>query len=189
MPPTGLPQFLSGHIRWASFNLNFRGQTPVRSLRTGDFFSSKRSSTMEQICYPDEEALRNVVEQFEHCTYALAEFTHARHLTVACWYVRTLSPEDALSRMRTHLQKFSAHHGKQGYHETITRFWIELLNAFLAGQPPNTSFVSKVNNALQYYGNKDVLYSYYTRERVMSEAARREWVEPDLTVVEGQGVR
>ena len=138
---------------------------------------------MEPLRYADEDAIRDVVDQFERCTYGLAEFTHARHLTVACWYLNTLSPADALSRMRTHLQKFSAHHGKQGYHETITRFWIELLHAFLTAQPADAPLAHKVNDAVKSYGNKEILYSYYTRERVMSETAKREWVEPDLRTI------
>lgn len=135
---------------------------------------------MEPVRYSDEDAIRNVVDQFEQCQYGLAEFTHARHLTVACWYLHSLAREAALDRMRIQLQKFSAHHGKQGYHETITRFWIELLHEFLSGQSADAPFAWKVNHALERYGNKDVLYSYYTRELVMSEAARREWTEPDL---------
>ncbi len=73
--------------------------------------------------------------RFERCDFALAEFTHARHLTVACWYLCALSREDALGRMQRGLQSFIAHHGKQGYHETITRFWMELLADYLCQLP------------------------------------------------------
>ena len=72
-----------------------------------------------------------MVETFERCDFALAEFTHARHLTVACWYLCAFSREAALEHMRRGLQNFIAHHGKQGYHETITRFWMELLANYL----------------------------------------------------------
>ncbi len=90
---------------------------------------------MTEVQYRDASEIRDVVERFEGCDFALAEFTHARHLTVACWYLCSLTREEALERMRCGLQSFIAHHGKQGYHETITRFWMELLANYL-GQLP-----------------------------------------------------
>lgn len=143
--------------------------------------------------YKDEAGIREVVRKFEGCEYALADFTHVRHVTVACWYLCTSGTgsmaeavgrsDQALERMRSGLQRFLAHHGKQGYHETITRFWIELLGSFLGKFGDGTATTLKVNRALECYGSKDILFSYYTRERVMSDTARREWVEPDLRAI------
>jgi hypothetical protein len=130
--------------------------------------------------YRSENEIREVVEKFEACGYAAEEFTHARHLTVACWYLSTVPPEAALVRMRDGLLRFTAHHGKHGYHETLTRFWMLLLEGFLAGQPPTAVLTENVNGAVEHFGKKDIVYEYYSRERVTSETARREWVEPDL---------
>jgi hypothetical protein len=138
---------------------------------------------MAKTTYQAENEIREVVEKFERCQYAVEEFTHARHLTVACWYLCSMSREKALVRMRVGLMRFITHHGKQGYHETITRFWIELLADFLGQQAPAASLRNKANDALEYFANKDVLFSYYTRDRVMSEVAKREWMEPDLRTV------
>ena len=80
---------------------------------------------MDAVTYRNADAVREVVEKFERCEYAPQEFTHARHLTVACWYLCTLPEKEALDRMREGLLRFTTHHGKRGYHETITRFWIE----------------------------------------------------------------
>ena len=147
--------------------------------------------------YKDEAEIRDVVRKFEGCEYALAEFTHVRHVTVACWYLctngmgstagdarrSTKKSAEALERMRLGLRRFIAHHGKQGYHETITRFWVELLGSFLEKLGDGVSTTLKVNRALECYGSKDVLFSYYTRELVMSDTAKREWVEPDLRAI------
>jgi len=135
---------------------------------------------MEDPRYQIEREIVEVVEKFEECEFALEEFTHARHLTVACWYLCTLSGDKALQRMRDGLQRFIAHHKKQGYHETITRFWMELLENYLCQCLPATSLTSKVNGAIERFAKKDVLFSYYTRELVMSDAARAAWVAPDL---------
>ena len=142
---------------------------------------------MAHVTYADECEIREVVEKFERCELALEEFTHARHLTVACWYLCTLPRHQALGRMRYALQGFIAHHQKQGYHETITRFWIELLCNHLCQPSEESTITSKVNGAVERFASKDVLYSYYTRDRVMSDAARAEWIEPDLRTIAENG--
>ena len=130
--------------------------------------------------YREEIEVRQVVSRFENCEYALEEFTHARHVTVAAWYLCTMPSAEALERMRAGLQRFIAHHNRQGYHETITRFWMELLGEYLLGLPDGMTLVEKINRAVEAHSEKDILFRYYSRELVMSEAARREWVEPDV---------
>jgi hypothetical protein len=130
--------------------------------------------------YANEHEIEEVVRKFERCEFALEEFTHARHLTVACWYLCTLHSDEALGRMREGLQRFIAHHQKQGYHETITRFWMELLQSYLGQCPAATTLTCKVNGAIERFPKKDILFSYYTRERALSDVARATWVAPDL---------
>jgi hypothetical protein len=57
---------------------------------------------------------------------------------------------------------------------------MELISRFLTGVPEDVSIAESVNEVIVRYGRKDILFEYYTRERVLSEVARREWVEPDL---------
>ena len=128
----------------------------------------------------NEDTIRNIVQKFEACEFSPEEFTHRHHLTVASWYLCAGTRADALSRMRTGLQSFIAHHGKQGYHETITRFWMELLAAYLNELPDSMPLLSKVNGAVERYRSKEILFSYYSRERVMSDDARQGWIAPDL---------
>lgn len=138
---------------------------------------------MADAAYLTENAIREVIRKFEHCEYAPAEFTHARHLTVGCWYLCTLPADEALNRMRERLQDFSAHHGKQGYHETITRFWIRLLDGALRQQAEDGTVLNRINAVVALYP-KEVLFDYYTRDRVMSDTAKRQWIEPDLRAMD-----
>jgi len=137
----------------------------------------------------DETAIADVVERFERCEFRLEEFTHSRHLTVAAWYLCHLSPDRALVRMKTGLIRFIEHHGKQGYHETITRFWMEIVGKLLESMPKDTAIIHKVNKVVERYDNKDVLFEHYSRELVLSERAKREWVEPDLKVIGSDGAQ
>ena len=146
--------------------------------------------------YTNETEVRDVVRQFENCEYALTEFTHVRHVTVACWYLCTSNItaltvgiargsteiSAALDQMRLGLNRFLAHHGKQGYHETITRFWMELLASYL-DELPDMPLLSKVNSAVERYRSKEILFFHYTRERVMSDAAKQGWIAPDLQAI------
>jgi hypothetical protein len=150
----------------------------VRSLRAGDFFCPKER--VMEVLYEAETDLQAIVEGFERCNLKLDKFTHARHLSLATYYLTKFPFHEALVRMRAGLQRFIAHHGKQGYHETITRFWMELISGFLNGILPDTAVTERANEVVARYGSKEILFEYYTRERVMSEIARREWVEPDL---------
>lgn len=135
---------------------------------------------MDGAAYQTETEIADVVQKFESCTYRPEEFTHARHLTVASWYLARYSAEEALLRMQEGLRRFLVHHGKtMGYHETITRFWLELLGEALR-QAPAGSLSERINEIAARFSDKNVLFLYYTRERVMSDEARERWVEPDL---------
>jgi len=161
-------------------NCNFEKDTARAQLARGRFFLPKGGCSVANRTYATDREIEEVVGKFEGCQFALEEFTHARHLTVAGWYLCTMSLEAALSRMRDGLLRFIGHHGKQGFHETITRFWMELLSSSLHQAPPKAQVMDKVNNIMEIYTNKDVLFTYYSRDRVMSEAAKANWVEPDL---------
>lgn len=135
---------------------------------------------MNHAHYREGAEIVEVVERFERCEFGLEEFTHARHITVAAWYLCHLPPEQALERMRAGLVRFIGHHGRHGYHETITRFWMEMIGTRLGRSPAHTTITQKVNEAVDRHGNKDIIFEYYTRDRVLSERAKREWTEPDL---------
>jgi len=138
---------------------------------------------MEQAAYLDQSVVKAIVDRFECCDFKIEEFTHGCHLTVAAWYVCQFTSGEALVRMRAGLRRFLEHHGKQGYHETITRFWMELIGSCLSEMPGETSITRRVNQVVERYGSKEVLFEYYTREHVMSDVAKKEWVEPNLKAI------
>ena len=113
------------------------------------------------------------VRRFEDCEYALEEFVHAEHLKVAWTYLQLYGYDAAVTKMRAGLLRFSAHHNKMGYNETITIFWMRKLQRH-CGENPAEVFRRT---------EKGMLFLHYTRERVMSDEARRQWIEPDLLPV------
>ena len=67
-----------------------------------------------------------------------------------------------------------------GYHETITQASIRAARAFLVKAPVRPLFVTC--NALMQsrLGTPEWLLEYWTRARLFSVEARREWLEPDI---------
>jgi len=135
---------------------------------------------MEPAFYRNLGEIEAVVHKFESCEYGVKDFDHGKHLAVAAWYLGHFSFENALARMRSSLVRFTAHHGVKGYHETITRFWLELVAAHLHTAPAGSCLTDVVHQLVRVYPDKNILFDYYTREVVMSDEARERWVAPNL---------
>jgi len=131
--------------------------------------------------YRTEEEIEDVVRRFETCSYTPEEFVHARHLTVAAWCFATMESEAAREKMRAGLRHFIAHHGKNGYHVTITEFWLERVGKLVAGLPEREEgLVPLVNSVVERCHDKNLIYDFYSRERIASAEAKGAWIEPDI---------
>jgi hypothetical protein len=133
--------------------------------------------------HPDE--VLRLVGAFESRTLAKSEWTHRAHLTVALWYASHLTYEEALGAMRAGIHRVNDTHGvvstsTSGYHETITRFYMRLVSHFADLEASEGDWAERANQLLKRYGARDLPLRHYTRDRLMSPAARATWVEPDL---------
>src|SRR3712207_3135297 len=82
-----------------------------------------------------------LVARFEDCTLPQEAWTHQAHLTVGLWYASSMPYEPALAAMREGIQRLNVAHGvpttpTRGYHETITRFYMLVLCAYVTLQEP-----------------------------------------------------
>lgn len=138
-------------------------------------------------------ALDDLVARFASATLPKAEWTHAAHLSVGAWHVSRFGPEEALARLRAGIRRLNDAHGTpntpgSGYHETITRAYVLLLDAFLAACPPSLGLEGRVAVLLAGPdGARDVLFAFYSRERLLSSLARSRWVDPDLGPIRPRG--
>ena len=130
--------------------------------------------------YQTEEEIEEVVRRFETCSYTPEEFVHTRHLTVAAWCFATMESEAARERMRAGLQRLIAHHGKNGYHVTITEFWLEKVGKLVAELREEKGLVPLVNSVVERCGDKNLIYESYTHERIASAEAKAGRIEPDF---------
>ena len=79
--------------------------------------------------FASDAEISALVHAFETATIPSSEFTHAAHIAVALSYLNEMPAEQALKRMREKIRDFAAHHGVSNlYHETLTTFWMRLLD-------------------------------------------------------------
>jgi hypothetical protein len=100
--------------------------------------------------YESEVEIEQAVRGFETCATPAADFHHREHLTVAVWYLQTLSRAEAVDRMRAGLLRFIEHHGvdPKKYSEEVTVFWVDAVASRLEGMGSETQLLEKVNQII-----------------------------------------
>lgn len=130
--------------------------------------------------------IESVVHGFQWCTLPRERWTHAAHLTIALWYHVRLPAPAAEKLIREGIKRFNHARGivttpTGGYHETMTLFWIRMVRHYLDDLgAEKLSALTLFNKLIERCGQKELLFEYYSRERLMSPEARAAWVEPDL---------
>jgi hypothetical protein len=141
--------------------------------------------------YKSDDEIEALVHGFEDCSTLPSEFNHRAHLIVALSYLHLsgLTIPEATERMRAGLYRFLDHYGedRQVYNETITLFWIKLVQSFLDRTDASRPLADIANEMIEACGNSQLIYSYYTKERLSSDKAKKEWIEPDVKPLEEQG--
>jgi hypothetical protein len=108
------------------------------------------------------------------------------HLCVGAWHVDRFGADEALAMLRAGIRRLNDSHGvanspTSGYHETITVAYVRLIDAFLASFPDGTPLETRVANLADGpLADKALLLRFWSKDLLMSAAARREWVAPDL---------
>ena len=123
----------------------------------------------------DAEILALVLK-LEMCEIAPTEFRHRHHLAVSVAYLYASDYATALERMRSTLKRFIGHHGLKGYHETITRFWMQQVSDRL---DRSLCLCESVRQIQEQLGDKNLVYRYYRKEILNSAEAKERWIEAD----------
>ena len=124
--------------------------------------------------------------RFEACAIPAKEWTHVAHLVVGLWHIHRYGADEALMRLRSGIRRLNESHGgvnsaTNGYHETITAAYVQLLAQYLESSAPDLPLGMRAISMLASpLAEKDVLFTFYSRERLISAAARAGWLDPDL---------
>jgi len=129
--------------------------------------------------------LDDLVRRFNACAVPRPEWTHAAHLAVGLWHVGRYGRQDALQRLRAGITRLNESNGvvnsaTGGYHETVTRAYVNLLADFAARHAEKTAGERVTALLADPLSDKKALLRFYSRPLLESSAARLDWVEPDL---------
>jgi hypothetical protein len=121
-----------------------------------------------------------LVHAFETATIPASEFTHVAHIAVALSYLAELPADEALEKMREKIRAFAAHHGLSNlYHETLTIFWMRLLDHVAGSCDPDLPLWRRIKLIVARWGTRAPVDAHYSPERIKSEEARKNYVPPD----------
>ncbi|MCC6364583.1 MAG: GNAT family N-acetyltransferase [Bryobacterales bacterium] len=130
------------------------------------------------------EAFAEFLRRFEACAIPAGEWTHSAHITAAAGYLSTRPKRQALEDIRAGINRLNDSHGvktthARGYHESLTRLWLEVCDAFLQEHAFQGAEGARALVAL--YGRRSDLHrEFYSYDVVQNEAARYGWRPPDL---------
>lgn len=132
---------------------------------------------------------REHVQRFERAELSPAEWDHDGHLAVAIWYSLWFDADDALVRVRDGIRRLNAVHertrpAKVGYHETLTRFYMQAVRRRVAAHAIEAGMLHAVHDIIGELGDRSLPLRYYSEARLFSPDARAGWVPPDLRALD-----
>lgn len=130
-------------------------------------------------------SLEDFIHKFESVTLPKPEWTHEAHLIVAIWYAYHHDPETALNLVRSKIIRLNESHGvindeHNGYHESITRFWMTFANVYISSLDKITPDTTCNLFLKSDYTGVDFPLEFYSRDSLFSVEARLNWISPDL---------
>src|SRR6202165_972170 len=131
---------------------------------------------------PMTPADQQFLAAFEAGRIAHPSFHHRDHLRLAWIQIRRLGLDRASDAVAEAIRRFAAHHGHADrYHETMTRFWLRVVGLGINRHP--TLPFDELLAAEPHLLDKNLPFRHWTRERMGSDEARQQWVEPDLHLI------
>lgn len=136
--------------------------------------------------FPNNAAIVHVGEELLARTLPREEWTHEAHLAASLWIARDRPEIDPTQDLAAIISAYNEAVGgvnddAQGYHDTITRVYVEAVRVHLSRRDTPEPLVQSVNALLTSpFGKRDLPLLFYSEERLFSVPARRKFINPDL---------
>jgi hypothetical protein len=129
------------------------------------------------------QRVEEFISRFERCGVRKEEWTHEAHLVAGFWYIHTLGADRALDQMRVCIRNHNESVGtpntdSSGYHETITRLYLRGINEHLRNHHRHAFEKCLAMLLESELAQSSWPLTFYSRERLFSTQARKEWLEP-----------
>jgi hypothetical protein len=129
---------------------------------------------------------QDLVQKFLNGTLPKAEWTHEAHLIVGLYAVIEHGTT-AIDFMRQNIRRYNEAVGTvnsdtSGYHETLTVFWLWLLENLVTEKGLKTFDEVAVDELIfeELFAQRNVWLRFYSMETIKSVAARKVFIAPDV---------
>jgi len=124
----------------------------------------------------DERFLSN----FENCLLPESEWTHHAHIRVAWLCLSEDAPETALQRIRSGILRYNTEvlRRRHKYHETVTVAFARTVADRMHAGESWEQFSFRIDDILD--PDAPILLNFYSAERLFSDQARLQFIEPDI---------
>ena len=134
--------------------------------------------------FETDDEIEAVARAMMACTLPKARWTHAAPFAAALWLLRDRG-EAAFAEMPGLIRRYNESVGgrntdTEGYHETITQASLKVAARALEaaeGAPLSAVLAEMMTGPC---GRSGWIFDYWTKARLMSPEARREWSAPDI---------
>ena len=143
--------------------------------------------------FRDDAAIVHIGEGLLARTLPREEWTHEAHLAASLWIARERAEIDPAQDLAAIISAYNESVGgvnddTQGYHDTITRVYVEAVRVHLSRRDGGEPLVESVNALLTSpFGKRDLPLRFYSPELLFSVPARRNFIDPDLLPLSAMG--
>ncbi len=136
--------------------------------------------------FADDAAIVHVGEGLLARTLPRPEWTHEAHLAASLWIARERPEIDPTQDLAGIIFAYNEAVGginddTQGYHDSITRVYVEAVRVHLSRRDEDEPLAQSVNALLSSaLGRRDLPLRFYSTDRLFSVPARRKFIDPDL---------
>ena len=134
--------------------------------------------------YQSQEEIELLVQDFISKTLPKEQWTHHAHLTTAIWHLKNYDVDEATCLLKSGIISYNLsvggiNTGSAGYHETLTIFWITIVDYFVRHHSHHT-LTDTCNTFLQSnLADRALPFHFYIKENILSKAARAKFMQPD----------
>ena len=143
------------------------------------------------ILFNSEKEIIQLAAGFTNQTLDKNKWTHEAHLTVAIWHLRNYDLLEATCLLRSgiisyNLSTGSKNTGSEGYHETLTLFWVSIIDFYVTRQISKTLLETCNNFLNSTLADKALPFYFYEKQNILSAKARAYFIPSDKTPVNNE---
>lgn len=134
--------------------------------------------------YHTEEQINELVDDFNKKTLSKELWTHEAHLTTAIWHLKHYDIDEATCLLKSGIISYNLsvggiNNGTRGYHETLTIFWIIVIDYYVRINQTK-SLLETCNSFLKCsLVDKTLPFVFYEKDKLLSSSARARFIHPD----------